>query len=642
MIKFGDKLKEELRGAEPDRERLYSMAAEKKLGRSRMRKSVAAVLCAAAAVLIVVGACFYTIMNTQRGVRFAYPGERVSVNSKDYAAVENKIAGLKKYDTYWTGTYGINGGSLAEGVGGIEADDAPVPMAPGSDSQNKGDGDYSDTNNQVSGVSEGDIVKTDGSYIYCLSRDGDGIYIFEVLEDGKLETASVTALEAEAFNDKNGNSYSRKVSAMQLWNDRLAVIYSVIGSGSEILWQSSMTRTEIIVYDITDRYAPAVLSRLSQSGTMLTSRLINGYLYVVGNMTVYSDYDKDDVYTYVPSVEYNGKNQPISTDEIVICEYARFAMYSVLTGIDLRNGQMVSSKAVLGGNSDVYASAESIYLAREVRAGAGGGVNTELMRFDLSDGVLSGAVQGSVPGRILNQFSMDECNGYFRIVTQDIITGGDYRGNGIFILDGGLQTVGSIVDISPDERIKSVRFDGELCYFVTFRNTDPLFAVDTSVPESPKVLSKLKIPGFSVYLQTYGQDRLLGIGYEADEVSGGTTGLKLSMFDTSDKTNVKELHRLVISDAYYTSSGNEHKGVLADAKKGIVCFPCETGYLVYSYDETDGFTQKGAIEADWGFIKDVANMRGLYIGNTLYVLCGRSIGVYSLENMQRLQSVELG
>lgn len=639
MIKFGDKLKEELRRAEPDKERLYSMAAEAKPGRSGMRKNLIAALCAVAAVLVVVGACFYTVMSTQRGVRFAYPGEQVSVNSKDYAAVANKIAGLKKYDTYWTGTYGINGGSLLDGVGGVEADDAPVPMAPGSDSQNKGDGDYSDTNNQVSGVSEGDIVKTDGSYIYCLSRDRDGIFIFRVLEDGKLETESVTALEAEAFKDKNGNSYSRRVSAMQLWNDRLAVIYSVIGSGSEILWQSSMTRTEIIVYDITDRHAPAVLSRLSQSGTMRTSRLINGYLYVVGNMTVYSDYDKDDVYTYVPSVEYNGKNQPVKPDEILICEYAHFATYSVLSGIDLRNGQMLSSKAVLGGNSDVYASAESIYLAREVYAGAGGGVNTELMRFDLSDGVLSGAVQGSVPGRILNQFSMDEYNGYFRIVTQDIITGGDYRGNGIFILDGGLQTVGSIVDISPDERIKSVRFDGELCYFVTFRNTDPLFAVDTSVPESPKVLSKLKIPGFSVYLQTYGQDRLLGIGYEADEVSGGTTGLKLSMFDTSDKTNVKELHRLVISDIYYTSAGNEHKGVLADAKKGMVCFPCEKGYLVYSYDDADGFTKKGVIEADWGF---VGYMRGLYIGDTLYVLCGRSIGVYSLENMQRLQSVELG
>ena len=189
MIKFGDKLKEELRRAEPDKERLYSMAAEKKLGRSRMRKSVAAVLCAAAAVLVVVGACFYTVMSTRRGVRFAYPGEQVSVNSKDYAAVANKIAGLDKYDTYWTGKYGINGGSPAEDVGNSGADDAPMAPAPGSDSQvSDGEKDYSDTNNQVSGVSEGDIVKTDGSYIYCLSRDRDGIFIFRVLEDGKLET----------------------------------------------------------------------------------------------------------------------------------------------------------------------------------------------------------------------------------------------------------------------------------------------------------------------------------------------------------------------------------------------------------------------------------------------------------------------
>ncbi len=50
---------------------------------------------------------------------------------------------------------------------------------------------------------------------------------------------------------------------------------------------------------------------------------------------------------------------------------------------------------------------------------------------------------------------------------------------------------------------------------VTFRQTDPLYAVDLTDPAAPALLGELKIPGFSEYLHPLGGERLIGVGQDA-------------------------------------------------------------------------------------------------------------------------------
>ena len=88
--------------------------------------------------------------------------------------------------------------------------------------------------------------------------------------------------------------------------------------------------------------------------------------------------------------------------------------------------------------------------------------------------------------------------------------------NGLYILNENLEITGKIEGLAAGEQIYSARFLGDTAYFVTFRQTDPLFAVDVSNPEEPRLLSELKVSGFSEYLHAYSGELLLGLGVEAD------------------------------------------------------------------------------------------------------------------------------
>ena len=127
-----------------------------------------------------------------------------------------------------------------------------------------------------------------------------------------------------------------------------------------------------------------------------------------------------------------------------------------------------------------------------------------------------------------------------------------------------MQVCGNIGDLAEGEDIRSARFLGDIGYFVTFRNTDPLFSVDLSDPSDPKILGELKITGFSSYLHFYGENKLLGVGNEVDPETGAYTGIKLAMFDVSDPSNVKQLHKFVIKDTLQIKSYYINKAIDLD------------------------------------------------------------------------------
>ena len=209
------------------------------------------------------------------------------------------------------------------------------------------------------------------------------------------------------------------------------------------------------------------------------------------------------------------------------------------------------------------------------------------------------------------------------------------------MLDGSLKTVGKLEGLAPDEHVKSARFSGEIVYFVTFRQVDPLFTVDLSDHANPKVLSALKIPGFSSYLHPWGEGLLVGLGYSADEETGGTTGVKLSMFDISDKTDVRESHvRKVKAD--WTPVMYNHKCILVDAQKNLIAFPADEYYFVYGYDAVGGFVQKGRIKLDTDektFYEN--NARGLYIDGVFYLVQISSVTALDLNSLEKLATLKL-
>src|SRR5690606_13084850 len=253
--------------------------------------------------------------------------------------------------------------------------------------------------------------------------------------------------------------------------------------------------------------------------------------------------------------------------------------------------------------------------------------STLIYRFKLSQDEVEYQNRGSVPGNILNQFSMDESGDTFRIATTTDTyspTTGSWTGNNLYVLNrDSMKVTGKIEDIAPGERIKSVRFIGNRGYMVTFKNVDPLFVIDLKDPANPTILGKLKIPGWSDYLHPYDENHLIGFGREVDPkgetaeflTSEFLLGMKLSIFNVSDVANPVEMHKEIIGARGTTSELlYNHKALLFDKEKNLLAFPITItekksnssdiynniqtvfqGGIIYSVDLNNGFKLKGKV-----------------------------------------------
>ncbi len=569
-----------------------------------------------------------------------------------YAEIYDIIAKDKEY--YFS--YGV----MTDGLMVDETTEEAVDLEATNSSASS---DYSDTNVQVEGVDEGDILKTDGEYIYIL-RNG----YLTIIEAVGLRELCTVAVE--------GREYSN-ISQMYIDGDKLAAVvnvnewyknYILNGENEFDYYGAYGENTVVLVYDISDRSAPKLEKTFTQDGGMLSSRLIGSKLYVVSCETVWtSEIDENKPATYIPAVAVDETQNLISCEDICIFPEVESATYNIITCVDIENAKQFDSvKAAFGGSGTVYADTDSLVLALsrygyeetegeengEKYIKTEGGYETAILLYELKDGIITEKASGSIPGSLLNQFSIDEYNGFYRFVTTDsrwtetVYTDGKDRyeydsseSNGLYILDNELKLVGSVDDLAEDESIKSVRFDGDVAYFVTFRQTDPLFTVDLSVPESPKVMSELKIPGFSSYLHKFGEGRLLGLGFDADEDTGWTQGLKLSMFDTSDPYNVTEKHKLILEEGWSEATYN-HKAILVSVEKNLIAFPAEDGYFVYGYDDENGFFLKNEVEIE-NYYYYGGSSRGLFIGDSFYVCCSEFVKAFSLDSFAEKATLTL-
>ncbi len=209
---------------------------------------------------------------------------------------------------------------------------------------------------------------------------------------------------------------------------------------------------------------------------------------------------------------------------------------------------------------------------------------TVIHKIAINKNKLTYIASGEVTGRVLNQFSLDEADGYLRVATTKGRTWSNFveeenkdSYNNLYVLNKDLQIVGQVENLAQGETIRSVRFMQNRAYLVTFKQIDPLFVIGLDNPENPAVLGYLKIPGYSDYLHPYDNTTLIGFGKDAEESEWGgvrTKGLKLSLFDVSDVAHPKEIDTYIMGEAGSDSPAlRDHKAFLFAKEKNLLVVP---------------------------------------------------------------------
>jgi len=535
---------------------------------------------------------------------------------------------------------------------------APAPAA----------SDYSTTNIQVAGVDEADIIKTDGDYIYLVSENRTII----VKADPPEQAQILSEIELEGT-----------VIGIFINGDRLVVFeqetpYYLYYDDMPVVKESYVPYISptiaIKIYDVSDRENPRLQRELSADGQYVSSRMIGDYAYVVVNEPVYEEEGE----LSLPEIYVGGNETEIPATDIYYCNvYDYYYMYTTIMAINTQNdGQEPTYETILlGASSNLYVSLNNIYLTFPVWGRDVGDVGkTSIHRIHIDGDEIEPVASGEVPGMVLNQFSMDEYDGYFRVATT---TYGETTRNHVYILDMGLNIVGSLEDLAPGETIYSARFMGERGYLVTFKQVDPLFVIDLSDPYNPEELGYLKVTGYSDYLHPYDENHLIGIGKETTDAGefAWYQGVKISLFDVSDVSNPREISKLEIGDRGTESPVLwDHKAFLFDKSRNLMVMPIMeakvdvTKYseaeLVWAYGQPvwqgayvfdisidNGLQLRGRIthiddpsaleQGYYYYYSPFSVERSLYIGDVLYTISQAKIKMNSLENLDYINEVEL-
>jgi len=577
--------------------------------------------------------------------------------------------------------------------------------------------DYSGTNVQVAGVDEADVVKTDGAYLYQVNRSRIIIAKVYPPEEGMEVVATLSMAD-----------YQLEPREIYVDGDRLVVI----GSSHRYLSKTdpdasanNLSRSpdvsimpimpiapemgvKTLVYDITDRSSPTLLKEVQIDGHYLNSRKIGDYVYVISNqyLDTYRIMNGEWVPEGGPAVydsAISTEPEAIGFDRIHYFPDGPHQSYLTISTIDTAQpDQPADHQVYLGTAENVYASTDHLYIALtkyEMPEGKLDGADsnersnklirpypvaersTVVHKFRLVEGSVQYVAQGEVPGSVLNQFSMDEHNGYFRIATTkgEVWRTDEHTStNNVYILDDAMAIAGKLENIAPGERIYSVRFMGNRGYMVTFKKVDPLFVLDLADPFNPSILGKLKIPGYSDYLHPYDENHLIGFGKDTIEATnewGGDDnsfayylGMKVALFDVSDVNNPVEKFVEIIGDRGTDSELlHNHKALLFSKEKGLLAFPVtlyeipesrrkvENGFpaygeftfqgaYVYRIDLENGFQLRGTIthlsdeelRKAGSYWYNPANsvQRILYIGDTLYTLSEGEIRASDLQTLE--------
>lgn len=527
---------------------------------------------------------------------------------------------------------------------------------------------FSSTNTQEENIDEGDIIKTDGTYIYKVISDFDHKTGYKdqqltitKTDNGKMTQVATINLK-ELDTDKK-NEYL-VFHEFYLYKDYVVLMYNKHDHNA----QNNTTETHIVIYDIKDRSNPEKKKTLTQSGQYESSRISDGFLYTISNFDE-TNLDTITPYTnYIPTVNGN-------TIDCANIYYPRNIMMKstyVVTSLDLNKPtDFTDTLAIPTNGGETYVSDSSIYFYATLYDNV---TKTEITKIHYDKGALTPGENAIIAGYLYDSFALSEHKGYLRIVAtipanninvlRNITSLGGAAPmedsieqntdvmedvNVIYILDRDMKLTGKLSGIAPGERIYSARFMGDIGYFVTFKNVDPLFSVDLSDPANPTILGQLKIPGFSNYLHFYEDGLLMGLGEEIDEYTSDFLGLKLSMFDISNPSDVKEQDKYIIEDAEFSEAQYNHKTIMIDPEKNIIGFVyCSLDnsaynyfyyYVTYTYNKENGFIETAKYPIQDNSLSDYNSIRGVYIGDYLYITTDKYITSYKIGSTEPIAQI---
>ncbi|HUT12392.1 MAG TPA: beta-propeller domain-containing protein [Thermoguttaceae bacterium] len=494
---------------------------------------------------------------------------------------------------------------------------------------------HSDTNTQVAGVDEGDIVETDGEYLYVLS--GQEVVIIDAWPADEMAVTSRVTIEGYPFAEYLNGDTLTVLSRDYRYDDGWPPIEPMPMGGGILAadamfapyYYPSQAITTVSVFDVSDREAPALVRETELEGNYVDSRAIGSNVYLVlrddfvlpGPIMLPVPDDQWKIQdptdpnaspggSFAPDIwpppeyryVYETEEQYLARIEGQVLELALPEFFSYDAAGELMEsgllseatdvyrpispdywnlmsvvvydtaadppGPISSTSVPADYTSEVYMSMENLYLLQN--KWTSDGTMTQILKFPLDDpaGGLDLSAIGTVHGRVLNQFAVDEYDGYLRIA----VTGGPWREtlNSVYVLaqDGeSLEVVGSVTDLAQGEQIYSARFLGDRGYVVTFRQVDPLFVLDLSDPTAPAVTGELKITGFSNYLHDVGDDFLLGLGRDADPVTGLYQDPQVSLFYVGIASHP------MLADRYTMDTGRAGGMNLFDDHHAISYFP---------------------------------------------------------------------
>lgn len=542
-------------------------------------------------------------------------------------------------------------------------------------------GPYTD----LTGINDADMTVTDGQSIF--TANGYHVSVVSAAGAGSGVRSTIDASELAAAGElPNG-----PVVGLVRQGTTLAVIVQGFAANPD-QWSVNadtygveVTSVKIGFYDVSDPANPKRMSVVSQSGAYLGTRVVGGVLYLVTTLTIDpANVDPGNPATFVPSVDDGNGPRPVAPERLRVLQSVTRPVFAVVTGSDMAKHSLTDQQVVFGYPDTVHITESNLYLQESLPGPPAkrgdvsvpgfenyADVREAVVRMGFGNGTLSVAPELIVPAATV--FGVDELDGYLRVAA----TWPDHRAGAgnwtlvpqVWVFDQSLKLVGSLpqeLTAPADEnRVRYVRIDGPVCYVETYRENDPMFAIDLSDPANPRVLGDTFMPGMpgASYLHPYGSGLTLGVTRTGfSNGIGSDDGLQLSMFDTSDPYGVRQLdlQQLPIDD---TEIYHDPRSVYVDPERGLIGFPSHITtadpaadarsdyvweYHMYAWTGS-GFEPAGTMTLFSGPASTTLERarlndrftRALGINNSLYVVTSMSVQVYDAGTLELQRGIPL-
>ncbi|MGL5440552.1 MAG: beta-propeller domain-containing protein [Filifactoraceae bacterium] len=503
--------------------------------------------------------------------------------------------------------------------------------------------DSSKTNVQVEGVDEGELLKNFENHIYYAKNEKISIVN---ANQGKLTL--VSEIKGQGLNYQELYTMKNKLIAIS----------------TQYVPENNKTETLAQIYDTTDLKKPKLSRSISVEGSLLQGRMIEDKLYIISNKNIPYYGVLDDMMPPVLKDSNEPNLKEISATSIRYYPNVSPESYTNILSVSVNGSEKINIESILGDSQEMYMSTKNLYItSSDYKATT---PSTLITKYTINGSKVNFSKTATIPGTLLDQFSMDEYKDNLRVATNinSWNEKGNQNSNSLFILDNNMNTVGKIENIASEEKIYSVRFQEEKGYIVTFREVDPLFTLDLTKPTNPKLLGQLKVPGYSSYMHILPNNMVLGIGRDMQEmyikdrngkeVSIGNRegGIKLSIFDVNNPFKPKEKDTLVLGGAgSYSNALTNHKALMINPSKNDfgLCVeltsdnnnsPIFNGAVIIN-TSNGKLSQKGTITEASTEVYYENNARLTYIGNYIYYVTSGQISSFKYDTLSPVSKLKI-